>query len=158
MKVLFTPCHTTGHVLYYIDYQDQKYLFSGDTLFLAGCGKFFEGTADQMADALIHQVRALPKDTQVMCGHEYSVSNLQFAKSVDPDNEVLKNKLAWAIEQRKANKSTVPSTLEEELAYNPFMRVDQDIIKNAVGKPDGGIIEVMGELRARKNGFVAPSL
>jgi len=151
IRVLFTPCHTTGHVLYYLDDGLKKYLFCGDTLFVGGCGRFFEGNAKQMVDALCVQVKSLPEDTLVMCGHEYTVSNLKFASTVDPDNNILQNKLEWAIQQREKNEYTVPSTLKEELSFNPFMRVDVPAIKNAVNLPDGSLEEVMHALRKKKN-------
>jgi len=137
VKVLFTPCHTTGHVLYFVDHEDQRFLFSGDTLFIGGCGRFFEGTPEQMVDALCNQIASLPKDTQVMCGHEYTVANLEFAMKVDPENDQLQKKLAWAKERRANKEYTIPSTIAEELAFNPFMRVREDVIKKAVNLPQG---------------------
>uniref|UniRef100_A0A3Q2Z5E0 Hydroxyacylglutathione hydrolase, mitochondrial n=1 Tax=Hippocampus comes TaxID=109280 RepID=A0A3Q2Z5E0_HIPCM len=99
VKCLFTPCHTTGHICYYVtkdDSSEPPAAFTGDTLFVAGCGKFFEGTAEQMYKALIEILGRLPAETRVYCGHEYTVSNLKFARHVEPDNEVIQKKLAWA--------------------------------------------------------------
>lgn len=109
VRCLFTPCHTSGHICYYVEGPEagDRAVFTGDTLFLAGCGRFFEGTADQMYSALIEKLGALPGDTKVYCGHEYSMQNLAFAKHVEPQNETVQNKIAWAQEQRKNDLPTV---------------------------------------------------
>jgi len=134
--------------------QKTRALFTGDTLFISGCGRFFEGTAKQMYHALIEVVASMPPDTQVFCGHEYTVKNLQFALTVDPNNKAVKDKLEWAIKQRSQNFSTVPSTVGEELTYNPFMRVGQKEIAESLGlKSDASPIDVMAELRNRKDKF-----
>ena len=150
IKVLFTPCHTTGHVLYYFDDGTCQYLFSGDTLFIGGCGRFFEGTADQMVDAL-NQVAGLPENTKVMCGHEYTVANLSFAAKVDPNNSELQQKLKWAKEQREKGEFTIPSTIAEEKSYNPFMRVHTTPIQEAVNLTGSSNTDVMAALRSLKN-------
>lgn len=150
-RVLFVPCHTRGHVAYFFGTDSGNALFCGDTLFVGGCGRFFEGTAQQMHRALNEVFAALPTDTAVYCGHEYTVSNFQFALSVDPDNQALKDKMRWAKAQRRHDRPTVPSTLGEERTYNPFMRVDQPALQQAVGATDP--VEVMARLRERKNRF-----
>ncbi|XP_050835879.1 hydroxyacylglutathione hydrolase-like protein isoform X4 [Serinus canaria] len=99
VRCLFTPCHTSGHMCYFMwedDSPDAPALFSGDTLFVGGCGQFFEGTAEQMHTNLTQTLGALPKDTKVFCGHECTVRNLKFALKVEPENEAVKEKLAWA--------------------------------------------------------------
>ncbi|XP_056358883.1 uncharacterized protein LOC130259031 isoform X2 [Oenanthe melanoleuca] len=99
VRCLFTPCHTSGHMCYFMwedDSPDAPALFSGDTLFVGGCGQFFEGTAEQMHTNLTQILGTLPKDTKVFCGHECTVRNLKFALKVEPENEVVKEKLAWA--------------------------------------------------------------
>uniref|UniRef100_A0A8C3IAJ6 Hydroxyacylglutathione hydrolase like n=1 Tax=Chrysemys picta bellii TaxID=8478 RepID=A0A8C3IAJ6_CHRPI len=96
VRCLFTPCHTSGHMCYFMweeNSPDAPALFSGDTLFIGGCGKFFEGTAEQMYKNLTEILGALPKDTKVFCGHEYTVRNLKFALKVEPENESVKKKL-----------------------------------------------------------------
>jgi len=157
ITVHFTPCHTAGHVLYEArDTKDPKAphaLFTGDTLFIAGCGRFFEGTAEQMYHALLEVVASLPGETQVYCGHEYTVKNLQFAKTLEPDNKAVLEKLEWAEKQRANNIPTVPSTVSEELTFNPFMRVKEKTVAKAVGLADASPIEVMKEVRARKDKF-----
>ncbi|KAG8651568.1 hypothetical protein MANES_07G141600v8 [Manihot esculenta] len=123
---LHTPCHTKGHISYYVTGKDGEdpAVFTGDTLFIAGCGKFFEGTAEQMYQSLCQTLGSLPKPTQVYCGHEYTVKNLHFALTVEPDNVKTQHKLSWAQQQREAGLPTIPSTIEDEWETNPFMRVD----------------------------------
>jgi len=130
IKCHFTPCHTSGHILYEVIGNAQNALFSGDTLFIAGCGKFFEGTASQMNYALNTVVRDLPDNTHVWCGHEYTLSNLTFSLTVDPNNIELQNKYEWARHKRENDLPTIPSTVAEEKSYNPFMRVSDPVIKN----------------------------
>jgi hydroxyacylglutathione hydrolase len=117
-RVLFVPCHTTGHVAYYFP----DALFSGDTLFAAGCGRFFEGNAHDMFRALHEVIGALPNDTLLYCGHEYTEKNLRFALTLEPDNLDVRRKLSDVIHLRKKNEPTIPTTLGEERTYNPFLR------------------------------------
>jgi hydroxyacylglutathione hydrolase len=129
-RVLFIPCHTSGHVAYVFD--DAKAAFTGDMLFAAGCGRTFEGGPEQMYDALCNKLAALPDDMRVFCGHEYTEGNLRFAVTVEPDNADIRAKLerVQAIRAGAAPdwhdatpaEMTVPSTIAEERATNPFMR------------------------------------
>lgn len=153
VKALSVPCHTAGHLAYLVtgDSQTPPLLFPGDTLFVGGCGRFFEGNAEDMYRALYEVILTLPKDTRVYCGHEYTMSNLRFALSVDPSNEVLRDKIAQAKIRRSKNLPTVPSTLREEMQYNPFLRVHNEVIRNAVGGTDP--ISVLANLRAKKDSF-----
>jgi hydroxyacylglutathione hydrolase len=158
IKVYFTPCHTSGHVLYEIkdssNLNEPVALFTGDTLFVAGCGKFFEGTAEQMYDALIEKISKMDPKTQIYCGHEYTLKNLEFAKTIEPNNQAIQKKLEWAKKQRSQNLSTIPSTIGEELTYNPFMRVNKESVARALGFHNTfSPIEVMAELRKRKDKF-----
>jgi hydroxyacylglutathione hydrolase len=146
-QVIHIPCHTRGHVAYLFG----DALFSGDTLFVAGCGRFFEGDAAQMHQALNVAFAKLPGNTRVHCGHEYTVSNLRFAVSVEPNNVAAKQKLSWAQAQREQGLSTIPSTLTEELSYNPFMRVSSPDIQLATSSHEP--VEVMNQLRTLKNNF-----
>lgn len=108
VECLFTPCHTSGHICYYLTASGQTpAVFTGDTLFIAGCGRFFEGTAEQMHSALIDKLGNLPDNTKVFCGHEYTLQNLKFAKHVEPDNIDVQEKIKWAEGQRKNNEPTV---------------------------------------------------
>ncbi|KAM4697626.1 hydroxyacylglutathione hydrolase-like protein isoform 2-T2 [Rhinophrynus dorsalis] len=125
VRCLFTPCHTSGHMCFFMwedGCPDAPALFSGDTLFIGGCGRFYEGTAEQMCKNLLGTLGSLPKETKVFCGHEYTVRNLKFALKVEPDNEDVKKKLAWAKARDDDDIPTVPSSLEEEFQYNPFLR------------------------------------
>ncbi len=136
------------------DPEEPSALFTGDTLFVGGCGRFFEGSGEDMYKALFKTLAPLPNDTRVYCGHEYTVSNLRFALRVDPGNKALKNKLTWAETQRKAKRFTVPSTLGEERSYNPFMRVHLDAIKLGLGLPlSTSPIDTMNDLRSLKDSF-----
>lgn len=129
-RVLFIPSHTTGHIAYVFD--DAKAVFSGDMLFAGGCGRLFEGTAEMMYDALCVKLYALPDDMRVFCGHEYTEGNLRFAAHVEPDNPAVAEKLA-SVEKIRSGAAadwhhatpaemTIPSTIGEEKATNPFMR------------------------------------
>jgi len=209
IECMFTPCHTTGHICYYLKSEDitlqkpavftgkddsrliEKKLCScnnslhfllhslGDTLFIAGCGRFFEGTPQQMHSALIEKLGNLPLETvslfcvcslftwvmleqkitfyiilqQVFCGHEYTVNNLKFALKVEPNNEKIKQKLTWSETQRSKKAPTVPSTIEDEKETNPFMRVAIPEVQKAVQAKDS--IDCMGIIRSMKDNFRA---
>lgn len=195
---LHTPCHTKGHVCYFVvdPTTGERAVFTGDTLFVAGCGRFFEGDARDMYRNLFHVLARLPEDTWVFCGHEYTRANLkvrgiavlnfcvmfpfasntpnllplffpptsslspasslshsssllrlQFALSIDPQNQALLTKAAWC--QDKI--ITVPSTIGQEMLYNPFLRVNEETLKMAVGKSDP--VEVLQTLREMKNSY-----
>ncbi|KAA8539720.1 hypothetical protein F0562_026412 [Nyssa sinensis] len=150
---LHTPCHTKGHISYYVTGKEEEdpAVFTGDTLFIAGCGKFFEGTAEQMYQSLCVTLGSLPKPTQVYCGHEYTVKNLQFALTVEPDNAKTVQKLSWAQHQRQAGLPTIPSTIEEEWQINPFMRVDLPELQERVGCKSP--VEALREIRQRKDNW-----
>jgi hydroxyacylglutathione hydrolase len=119
LHVIDTPGHTIGHIAYYSP--DGDILISADTLFSLGCGRLIEGTAADMF-ASLQKFAALPPDTLVCCGHEYTASNARFALSVDPDNQALQARAAEVERQRAAGRPTVPTRLSAELAENPFMR------------------------------------
>nr|CEL66543.1 TPA: hydroxyacylglutathione hydrolase, putative [Neospora caninum Liverpool] len=154
IRVLHAPCHTGGHVLYFVTSPQQPHLapiiFTGDTLFVGGCGRFFEGSAGQMCHALLDVIRPLPKETRVYCGHEYTKSNLEFALRVEPDNTDLQEKYRWTVEQRNANRPTIPSTVEQETRFNPFMRVEERTVQEAMHSV-GDKVETMQRLRDMKN-------
>uniref|UniRef100_A0A182P185 hydroxyacylglutathione hydrolase n=1 Tax=Anopheles epiroticus TaxID=199890 RepID=A0A182P185_9DIPT len=153
VRCLSTPCHTTSHVCYYVESEQQeRAVFTGDTLFLAGCGRFFEGTPQQMYDALLGQLATLPDDTLVYCGHEYALQNLRFGHTVEPDNEdtraMLERTQAADLEGRRA---LVPSTIGQEKRINVFMRVHQPSVQAFVGRQTP--LETMQALRAAKDKF-----
>lgn len=116
---LEVPGHTTGAIAYYSP--AARAVFTGDTLFLSGCGRLFEGTPAQMFESL-GKLKRLPGDTRVYCGHEYTISNTRFALTVEPENAALKARLAAAEAARAEGKPTVPATMDEERAANPFLR------------------------------------
>lgn len=119
-RFLFIPCHTSGHVALY--FPQEQAVFTGDTLFIAGCGRLFEGTAADMHNNMV-KLTALPDDTRVYCGHEYTVKNLQFALTLEPSNAKAQAKLQWAQDMRAKKQPTIPSTIAEEKEFNPFVRV-----------------------------------
>merc|ERR1712146_709904 len=102
--------------------------FTGDTLFVAGCGNFNSGTAQQMKTALVDKICALPDDSQLFVGHEYTVKNLLFATTVEPDSQEVQDRLAWARARREAHEYTVPTTVGAEKATNPFVRCTQQTV------------------------------
>ncbi|HES75663.1 MAG TPA: hydroxyacylglutathione hydrolase [bacterium] len=121
-QVIATPGHTLDHLAYFSP-SSPPVLFCGDTLFGAGCGKLFEGTAEQMQSSL-EKIRALPDDTLIYCGHEYTEDNLRFATLAEPDNRAIHQRIASSRAQRARNEPTLPSTLALEKATNPFLRWD----------------------------------
>jgi hydroxyacylglutathione hydrolase len=123
-RVFFIPGHTTGHVAYLFG----KNLFCGDTLFTAGCGRLFEGTAEQML-ASLNKLKALPADTLVYCGHEYTENNLKFALTLEPGNKKLAERMERVRAARAQGQPTVPATMAEEIDTNPFLRADSGEIK-----------------------------
>lgn len=153
VQFLHTPCHTTSHFCYYVKDESNQHacVFTGDTLFLGGCGRFFEGTGKEMYHSLIEVLGKLPNDTKVYCGHEYSTVNLTFAAYSQPGNQAVIDKLAWAKEVWSKGLPTVPSTIEEEFSYNPFMRVNDPDMQKRCGTTTGP--ETMDYLRTEKNGF-----
>ncbi|KAK3103419.1 hypothetical protein FSP39_019062 [Pinctada imbricata] len=153
VKCLFTPCHTSGHICYFVTGPSGKQpaVFTGDTLFIGGCGRFFEGTADDMYRALVEILSSLPSETKVYCGHEYTVNNLKYAQHVEPDNQDIKDKKKWAEDQRSNNRPAVPSTISDEMMFNPFMRVKVESVQKHAGKSDA--ISTMAFLRSEKDNF-----
>jgi len=154
IKVFFTPCHTSGHVLYLAKQGDEAgSLFTGDTLFIGGCGRFFEGTAEQMHHALNKVIASLPDNTKVYCGHEYTKKNLEFAQHVEPNNTAVQQKLAWADQKTQNGEHTVPSTVGDEKTFNPFMRVENPEFVKSLKLEKSDPISAMAHLRELKNNF-----
>ncbi len=149
-QVFDVPGHTRGHIAYW--FADSDALFCGDTLFALGCGRLFEGTPDQMWTSL-SKLKVLPPQTKVYCAHEYTQSNAQFALTVEPDNEALVARAAEIDEMRARGERTVPSTMGEELATNPFMRPDSPDLQRTIGLEGAGLVEVFAETRKRKDNF-----
>jgi len=152
LNVIDTPGHTAGQV----NYTGFGSVFTGDTLFTGGCGRIFEGTADELYHSL-QKLARLPNDTLVYCGHEYSVANLNFAKAVEPNNASITQRIEQCVALRKNNQPTVPTTIATELATNPFLRCNQeDVIASAsayANTPLTNPVDVFTTLRAWKDQF-----
>lgn len=152
----FSVMAVPGHTLDHIAYAGHGAVFCGDTLFSAGCGRLFEGTAMQMLDSL-DRLAALPDSTRVYCAHEYTLANLRFAMAVEPDNSDVREALAEASRRRERDETTLPSTLGRERRINPFLRSRSPPVRAAaerhVGRPLPSPVDVFAALRAWKNGF-----
>ena len=146
-RVLETPGHTLDHISYVFD--TEKAVFAADTLFSIGCGRVFEGTYPMMWDSLL-KLRALPDDTRIYCGHEYTRANVRFAKTIEPDNAALEAREAQVENLLAARKPTIPSIMGEEKAANPFLRADVPEVAKAVGMAGAPAAEVFAEIRNRK--------
>ncbi|KAK9916356.1 hypothetical protein WJX75_001731 [Coccomyxa subellipsoidea] len=154
IRCLETPFHTLGHICYLCSEEgtSERNIFTGDTLFIGGCGRCFAGTPEQMYDSLIGTLSKLPDDIKVWCGHEYTVKNLEFAADADKDNKAVADKLQWAKAQRAKGLPTIPSTIGEELQYNPFLRVSQpQLVAYSGGGPNP--VQVIAALRRKKDKF-----
>ena len=149
-RVIETPGHTAGHIAYVFDADNLA--FVGDTLFAAGCGRVIEGAPEQMWESL-KKLRALPDDTQFYCGHEYTQANIRFALTIEPDNRQLAARAAQVERLRQEGQPTIPATIGEEKATNPFLRADVPAVAAAVGMAGRKPAEVFAEIRARKNRF-----
>lgn len=150
VDVIDAPGHTLGHVAYHVPRAGA--VFTGDSLMALGCGRLFEGTAADMHGTLA-RIAALPDGTLVCSGHEYTLGNARFALTVDPGNRALKARNERDRTLRDAGRPTVPSRLDEERATNPFLRADDAAIRAVLGMEDASGIEVLAELRARKDRF-----
>ncbi|MGI9282996.1 MAG: hydroxyacylglutathione hydrolase [Endozoicomonas sp.] len=157
-EIFKTPGHTLDHIVYYsCPEQGDPILFCGDTLFSAGCGRLFEGTAEQMQRSF-NKLRALPENTRVYCTHEYTLSNLAFAQAVEPENHSIRDYRNRVTQLRQQDRPSLPSTIELELTINPFMRTDQNSVITAVKEhaPHTALFsdaEVFGALRQWKDHF-----
>ncbi len=153
-EVIDVPGHTRGHVAYFAP--QPRWLFCGDTLFGAGCGRLFEGTAEQMS-ASLDRLAALPGETQVYCAHEYTLANLRFALAVEPGNEALHRRRQACADLRQRGEPTLPSTIAEERATNPFLRCDVPAVRRSAerqaGRPLAARSEVFAALRQWKNTY-----
>jgi hydroxyacylglutathione hydrolase len=153
-EVLAVPGHTLSHIAFH----GHGLLFCGDTLFSLGCGRLFEGTPGQML-ASLDRLAALPPPTRVCCGHEYTLANAAFAAAIEPGNAALHRRTAEARALRDRDAPTLPALLADELAANPFLRVDAPAVRAAVaarlGRMPADRVETFAELRQWKDGFVA---
>jgi hydroxyacylglutathione hydrolase len=152
LEAIDIPGHTAGHIAL----AGGGILFCGDTLFACGCGRLFEGTPAQMVDSLAKLAR-LPGDTRVYCGHEYTIANIGFAEAVEPGNRALAERGKRDAAKRERGLPTLPSTIAEELATNPFLRCGEpEVVASAerrAGRKLSSPVEVFAEIRAWKNSF-----
>jgi hydroxyacylglutathione hydrolase len=149
-KVIETPGHTRGHVSYF--FPEDGAVYVGDTLFSVGCGKLLEGDAETMWSSL-SKLAKLPPETKLYCGHEYTDANCRFALTVEPKNEALQARAAEAAENAKKGVPSLPSTIGQELATNPFLRPSSPAIQKRLGLEGRELAEVFGEIRRRKDRF-----
>lgn len=152
LSVIEVPGHTLDHIAYY----GHNALFCGDTLFSAGCGRLFEGTPEQMLHSL-NKLAALPDHTMVYCTHEYTAANVAFALAVEPDNQALNNYSKWVSETRSNNVPTLPTTISEQKAINPFLRAHKPSVKASVeahtNQKLNSDVTVFTEVRRWKDSF-----
>jgi hydroxyacylglutathione hydrolase len=152
-EVLFIPGHTRAHIAYYfppIESAVPGELFCGDTIFAGGCGRLFEGTPAQMVGSMT-KLRQLPDNTRIWCAHEYTLGNLKFAVTIDPDNQELQQRLVDVTELRTNLVPTVPTLMGIEKRTNPFLRWDVAALQASVASQDG--IETFAKIRGRKDQF-----
>jgi hydroxyacylglutathione hydrolase len=149
-RVIETPGHTAGHISYFLP--ADKLAFVGDTLFSIGCGRVIEGNAEMMWNSLL-KLRALPDDTRIFCGHEYTLANVRFAKTIEPTNAVLAAREQEVSRLIAENKPTIPSFMREEKAANPFLRADLPEVAQSLGLAGKPAWQVFAEIRERKNRF-----
>ncbi|MGU3573993.1 hydroxyacylglutathione hydrolase [Brucellaceae bacterium C25G] len=150
VEVISTPGHTNGEISYFIP--EAKVVFTGDTLFSLGCGRLLEGTPAQMYHSL-QILSALPADTAVYCGHEYSASNARFALTIDPDNKALQKRASEIMCLREADQLTLPTSIAQELATNPFLRSSDADIRANLSMNDADDKDVFTRIRALKDSF-----
>jgi hydroxyacylglutathione hydrolase len=150
VQVFDTPGHTRGHIVYYLP--DDGVAFVGDTLFAMGCGRLFEGTAEQMWSSLQKLLR-LPDETRVYCAHEYTQANARFALTMEPRNPDLIQRAAEVDRLRVRDMPTIPTSIGLERKTNPFLRPDSPEIQETLGMRGAALVEVFAETRRRKDGF-----
>lgn len=152
IKSIHTPCHTTDHLCYYItdDNSEDSLVFTGDTLFIGGCGKFFEGTVNEMVESFC-KLEALPLKTKVYCGHEYSVKNYAFARHIWPSNNVIKSRYEEIKKLVETKSISVPSTIQKELETNIFFQTRNIELQNILQTDDH--IATFAKLRALKDQY-----
>ena len=150
VEVIATPGHTAGEISYHIP--AAQVAFTGDTLFSLGCGRLFEGTAATMFKSL-QRLTALPGDTKVYCGHEYTESNARFALTIDPENSALKERAREVAKLREEGIPTLPTTILREMATNPFLRAHDPMIRRNLGMESASDEDVFAEIRKRKDNF-----
>jgi hydroxyacylglutathione hydrolase len=149
-RVLETPGHTAGHISYW--FKQDKIAFVGDTLFSVGCGRILEGTPEMMWASLV-KIRNLPADTQLYCGHEYTAANVHFALTVEPKNSALRARAEEVVKLIEKKRPTIPTTIQQEKSYNPFLRADLHSVAGAINMEGANPESVFATIRARKDKF-----
>ena len=149
-KVIFVPGHTRGHIAFY--FEGEKIVFTGDTLFSLGCGRVFEGTYKEMLNSLI-KLKKLPPETKVYCGHEYTRTNLDFCLKYDSKNVALKDKSLKLNSILKKNLPSIPTTINDEIKMNIFLRFDNASVKEGLNLKDSSDQEIFSKLRDLKDTF-----
>jgi hydroxyacylglutathione hydrolase len=155
VRVIATPGHTSTSVCYYMEHltgNENGILWTGDTLFVGGCGRLLERDAQAMWDSL-QKLAALPDDTLVYCGHDYTLENYEFASGIEPGNQVVKERLGQVRQLQTQGKLTVPSSILLEKSTNCFLRAGTPELKAALGIPQAPAVDVFAELRRRKDVF-----
>ena len=149
-EVIFVPGHTKGHIAFF--FRKEKVVFTGDTLFSLGCGRVFEGTHKEMFESL-NKLKNLPLDTKVFCGHEYTKSNLKFCLAYDEQNVLLKQREKRVEDKLRNNLPTIPTTIEEEIKTNIFLKCDDPSIKQILNLDTASDDKVFSKLRDLKDSF-----
>jgi hydroxyacylglutathione hydrolase len=149
-RVLETPGHTAGHISYW--FKTDKLAFVGDTLFSVGCGRLLEGSPETMWRSLL-KIRNLPADTQIYCGHEYTASNVHFALTIEPKNMALRTRAEEVVRLTEQKKPTIPTTVQQEKSFNPFLRADLHSVAAGIGMEGANPESVFATIRARKDKF-----
>lgn len=149
-QVMDVSGHTVGHIAFYMP--SIAHAFTADSLMALGCGRLFEGTPDQMWASML-KLRALPDETIICSGHEYTANNAKFAKAIDPDNLQLTSRIRDISKARTSGQPTVPSELGLEKQTNPFLRADNQAMKDALGMSSASDTAVFAEIRRRKDTF-----
>jgi hydroxyacylglutathione hydrolase len=149
-RVIETPGHTAGHISYW--FKQDKLAFVGDTLFSVGCGRIIEGDPDMMWASLL-KIRNLPPDTEVFCGHEYTAANVNFALTIEPKNLALRTRAEEVVRLVEQKRPTIPTTIQQEKSYNPFLRADLHSVAGGIGMEGVPPAQVFATIRSRKDKF-----
>lgn len=149
-KIIATPGHTLDHIAYW--FAGDELVFAGDTLFSLGCGRVFEGTAPQMW-ASLQKLMALPPETRLYCGHEYTEANAKFALTIEPGNALLVERAEEVVAQRRRGEATLPTTIGYERDTNPFLRAGEPALQKQIGMAGADPALVFAEIRKRKDNF-----
>ena len=149
-RIILVPGHTIGHICFFSN--KEKIIFTGDTLFSLGCGRVFEGTYSQMLKS-INEIKNLPEDTNIYCGHEYTKKNLDFCSEIEFDNHLLKEKKRWVDLRISKKEPTIPISIKEELSTNIFLRCNTHSLKKNLGMEKSTEVEIFKKLRDLKDSF-----